>query len=371
MNVPKMPHGVARDGGFTLTELLISTTIMLLLAGAALTTFKNAVAINDSASELTDANQNLRAGTNELIRDLMMAGRIIGSGGIALPNGAGAAAFNRPAPTPQSFGNLSVLDDIETGYQLGPAVLGTPTDMVTIMMVDEFMPVIKTPPAVSGSPTTVEGTIAPDASSITLPNNSLWLAGDPIGGTGPIQVGDLIYFENPSGNAIQTVMRVDSTHIYFDANDWFNFNQRGVPQVPVFNMKTPQDQVSPWTVGTTLFRALMISYYVDNTTTPGTPRLDRVINHYTPQALAGVVENLNLTYDLVDGVYNPSNITSLPWFDSLHSLTYVPNQIRTINVTVGVRSEVLSKPAQDYVRNRITTAVDARSLSDVSRYVTQ
>ena len=43
----------------------------------------------------------------------------------------------------------------------------------------------------------------------------------------------------------------------------------------------------------TLFRAMMITYYVDNTTTPGTPRLTRVLNHNTPQALAGVVEDLD------------------------------------------------------------------------------
>ena len=60
---------------------------------------------------------------------------------------------------------------------------------------------------------------------------------------------------------------------------------------------------------------MMITYYVDNTTTPGTPRLTRVVNHFTPQALAGVVEDLDLTYDLVDGVNNPTNITSLPITD--------------------------------------------------------
>ena len=27
--------------------------------------------------------------------------------------------------------------------------------------------------------------------------------------------------------AIQTVTRLDSTHIFFEADDWFNFNQRG------------------------------------------------------------------------------------------------------------------------------------------------
>ena len=63
----------------------------------------------------------------------------------------------------------------------------------------------------------------------------------------------------------------------------------------------------------TLFKALMITYYVDNTTTPGTPRLTRVVNHFPPQALAGVVEDLDLTYDLYDGVVNPTAVTGLPY----------------------------------------------------------
>ena len=68
---------------------MISTTILLVLTGAALSTFQNALMVNDSASQLADANQNLRAGMNQLIKDVMQAGRIIGPEGIPVPNGAG------------------------------------------------------------------------------------------------------------------------------------------------------------------------------------------------------------------------------------------------------------------------------------------
>ena len=56
--------------------------------------------------------------------------------------------------------------------------------------------------------------------------------------------------------------------------------------------------------------------------TPGTPRLTRVVNHFAPQALAGVVEDLDLTYDLVDGTYNPSNVTTLPYHDAVNNVDY-------------------------------------------------
>ena len=79
-------HTVSREDGFTLVELLVSITITLLVTGAALTTFNNGLTINDSAAQLSDANQNLRAGTNQLIRDLMQAGRIIGTGRHSAPD---------------------------------------------------------------------------------------------------------------------------------------------------------------------------------------------------------------------------------------------------------------------------------------------
>jgi hypothetical protein len=117
----------------------------------------------------------------------------------------------------------------------------------------------------------------------------------------------------------------------------------------------------------------MITYfvYVDDTTTPPTPpRLMRQINNWAPTALAGVVEDLDLTYDLVDGFKNPPAVPSLPWTDTTQvpSVTYNSNQIRKVNVHVGVRSEQLSKPTHDYVRNHISTSVDVRSMASVDRY---
>lgn len=369
-----------REDGFSLAEMLIATTIMLIVVATALTTFNNALAINDSAGQLADANQNLRAGTNQLVRDLMTAGRVIGPGGVPLPTGVGVSAFSRPGPPGASLTFALVADDdsslnladVTTGHQLGPTINGSPTDMVTIVTVDEFVPVIQTPPAIPGSPTAIEGTIDPDGGSVTLPSNSLWLVGDTVNDTAPLQVGDLVLFKNSTGSALQTVTSKDGSHIYFgagDANDWFHFNQRDTTfSGTVLSIKNTVDTTSAYPP-TTLLRALMISYYVDNTTTPGAPRLMRVVNHFTPQALAGVIEDLDLTYDLVDGMINPSAVPSLPFTDAGAGVTYTSNQIRKVNVHVGVRSEALSKPAQDYIRNHISTSVDVRSLASVDRYV--
>ncbi len=364
---------LSREHGFTLTELLISTAIMLMLTGAALTTFQNGIMVNDTASQLADANQNLRAGMNQMIKDIMQAGRIIGPEGVPVPTGGGATPIQRPAPpgTTMTF-NLATttnLPDITTGYQLGPAVNGTQTDTVTLITVDAFMPPIETPPTGVIDPN--EGTLDPAGGFVTLPATSIWLTGDPVNDTPAMNVGDLVLFKNPRGMALQTVTRKDSTHIYFDANDWFNFNQRNAPQGTVMQIKDTASTTTPWIEKTTLFRLLMMTYYVDNVTTPSAPRLVRVLNHFTPQALAGVVEDLDLTYDLVDGTNNPAEIPSLPYTDTTAGVTYNSNQIRKVNIHVGVRSEMISRPTQDYVRNHISTSVDVRSLASVDRYVAQ
>jgi prepilin-type N-terminal cleavage/methylation domain-containing protein len=383
-------RNLSREDGFTLTEMLVSTTVVLLVLGGALTTFKNALAINDSAAQLADANQNLRAGTNQLVRDILMAGRIIGTEGIAMPTGP-SITFARPGPTALNFDLINdgdptfQLPSITTGYHLGPIINNsqsacptcTPTDIITIMTVDEFMPVVSTPPQAAGAPTATEGTLSADGTNVTLATNSQWLVGDTVNDTPKIKVGDLVLYVGTTGNAIQTVTSIDATHIFFAAgdttNDFFHFNQpNATNQVagtgrPLFALKgLPAASAWPAAAPVTLFKALMITYYVDNTTTPGTPRLTRVVNHFTPQALAGVVEDIDLTYDLYDGVTNPTNVTSLPY--TVGAVTYTSSQIRKVNVHVGVRSEIMSKPLQDYVRNHITTSVNVRSLAAVDKY---
>src|SRR6202011_5765110 len=100
---------ISRDDGFTLPELLVSTSIMLIVLSAAMGTLKSALTVNDTASQMADSNQNLRAGANLLSRDLMMAGRQFPIGGISIANGAGATAINRPCPAPQvcTFDNVN------------------------------------------------------------------------------------------------------------------------------------------------------------------------------------------------------------------------------------------------------------------------
>jgi hypothetical protein len=160
---------------------------------------------------------------------------------------------------------------------------------------------------------------------------------------------------------------VDPTTVYFEANanDTFGFNQRSVSAGSI-----TQIVKSPPVTGTLqqlrAQRVFMWTYFVDATAS-GQPHLMRQLNNFTPQALAGIVEDLELSYDLVDGSPTPpTNVKTLPV--TLNGNLYTANNIRKVNVHVGVRSEAMSTKQHDYLRNHLSTVVSLRSLAYVDRY---
>jgi Tfp pilus assembly protein PilW len=379
-----------REDGFTLTELLFSTAITLVVLGTAMSTFQNALTLNETATLISDSNQNLRAGTNTLVRELMQAGRGIPTGGISIPSGVGATPINRPSPPGQAyqFDNVTntTLSAIITGAALGPSTAGEATDMITFLSVDPRSYVtyqagsapddlvlnanplgpVGTFPAGLLNPAP---TLSADGQTITItPQFAAW-ATDPINGIRP---GQLLMFQSVAGSStIQTVTAVSPTTVTCEpANptDWFNFNQPGAAAGSILALRDLQPDGTFAFGQITVTRVTMVTYYVD-ATVASTPRLVRRENNFAAQALAGVVENLELTYDLVDGVVNPVQIESLPYTTTTPPIvTFTPNQIRKVNIHMGVRSEEFSTLYKDYMRHHISTTVSVRNLAYVDRY---
>jgi type II secretory pathway pseudopilin PulG len=361
------------EAGFTLAELLIATAISLVVIGTAMTTFKDAVAMTGSAAYMADTSLNMRAGINLFIRDLMATGRGIPTGGIPIPTGANSTDINRPSPPGLAYAfdtvSNTVMNAVTTGAGLGPTINNQVTDIVTVLSVDPLLDYVLVPqgaPTGSVAPLTLRpaGTagnvdlMAADGASMTLNPSKAWLAGDGNNNIAPIMKGDLLMFINTAGAyAIQTVTRLDSTHAYFESNsdDKFNLNQRNAAAGTIMQI-----------LGTnlTVERVWMYTYYVDPNN--GTPRLMRQYNFNTPQALAGVVEDLQLSYDIVDGTVNPTAIDNLPY--TLNGVTYSPNQIRKVTIHVGVRSETMALKPHDYLRTHLSTVVSLRQLAYVDRY---
>jgi Tfp pilus assembly protein PilW len=351
-----MRTSTTSERGFSLIELMIASLITMVVMSVAFRTFADALQLNDAVVQMADSSQNLRAGTNLLVRDLLEAGRNIQPGGIAIPSGGGSTAIHRPGPdTSLTFDNTTEtnLSVLTTGEALGPNIDGQTTDVITIVLDDPFLSSLDIYPSTN---TTNVPKLSADGSSFNVGPSASWIQGDPNNGIAAIKPGDLIYFLN-SGTTIQTVTKVDAANVYFEPGDPFNFNQPGAAAGNITQMLDGSI--------ITIRRVLMFTYYVKEEE-PGVPRLMRQLNFFPAQALAGVIEDLQLSYDVVDGTYNPVAVANLPY--SANSVTYTANQIRKVNVHVGVRSETKNPRSKDYLRNHLSTVVSIRNLAYVDRY---
>lgn len=70
-----------REGGFSLLELMIAMTIMLLLMGVAATLLRNSLGIRDRESRRTDALTSAQAALNVMSREIANAGFGLGTSG--------------------------------------------------------------------------------------------------------------------------------------------------------------------------------------------------------------------------------------------------------------------------------------------------
>jgi hypothetical protein len=130
----------------------------------------------------------------------------------------------------------------------------------------------------------------------------------------------------------------------------------------------------------TVYRVLMITYYVDATTNPARPRLVRRIGNGDPfafnndsgMAVAFDVENFTVSYDLADGVNNPANIrfegADIVDGGTCGDVACNPNNIRKVNVVLAGRSRRALSNTGTFFRNSLTSQVSLRSLAFVDRY---
>jgi hypothetical protein len=319
--------------------------ISLGLLSAGLGVLNDAQSINQQATLMADLEQNMRSGLNFLISDFINAGWQIPTGGIPIPSGVGAVAVRRPGPpgSDLTFAGMLTIPAVNTGANLGPLGSGRLTDIVNIIYADNLLPLNQMPLSAIGA----------NGSSMTVN------AGTPISGVpNAIRAGDLIAFSNGLGNTLQYVTRVNGQTVFFDVGDPLNLNQPAVNQGSIRPLMDPITSLFPPTTAT---RVWLVTYYIDTTTDPATPRLIRRINNSPGQTVALVIEDLQLTYDLMDGVTNPAGVDTPQAPNS-------PNQIRRANIFLAGRTSSRMRNDGDFLRRNLTTQVSLRSLSFVDRY---
>jgi len=371
-----------KQAGFSMIELLVSIGVTTVILGATLLAFKNAANTQRGVAYSSDMNDNLRAALNLIQQDLILAGTGIPTGGIPIPNTPNSSnTCNTTAPPnrPTLTGTLTfptcnfVLPAIEPGSALGPlitapdAVSGNPsnpnsfTDIITVLYADNALALDNDPINSTACPA---GSISASGNAVTFDATCQSL--NPSTGV-TINAGDLIMFSNAKGNAIQTVTSVSGQTINFAAGDAFNLNGRTDPQGTIKQLQNTNTSGAPNGTypPTTATRIWMITYYLDNITDPAHVRLVRRVN-FDPTPLAQLavgetLENMQFTYNYVDGVTNPSNQVGVP-------SGYSENQIRSVNVFLGARSNYFDQQRQRYTRVNLQTQVSLRSMAYRNRY---
>ena len=376
----------SRIAGFTMIELMIAMAVTMVLLYAALRAFKDASQSSKQISLASDMTDNLRAGLNYIQQDLIQAGTGIPTTGIPIPNtpnGGGTCnagvALNRPSlGGGTTFPQCNfVVPSIEPGQALGPlitspdAIAGNPanpasfTDEITLLYVDnssglEAKPVNQ--PALGANPGCA-GTITVNGQTVTFDPACVNMAQITASGA-QIQPGDLIMFSNNLGNALQVVTSAAGNVLNFAPGDAFGLNGRNDPNGTVLQLRnagctTPANCWPP----TTVTRIWMISYYLDNVTDPAHTRLIRRVNFNPGNPVGETLENMQFTYNFVDGVNNPVNQASVPAANT-------EAQIRSVNIYLGARSSNMVRQGNKiiFARDNLVTQISLRSMAYVNDY---
>jgi len=376
-----MRNLMKQKSGFTLVELIVAIAVTMVALAAAVMLFRDSTRANTNVTQTSDMSDNLRAGLNLIVQDLIQTGTGIPTGGIPIPNTVNAAGCNvgKPVNRPPTVLNLTfqgpnaansgcnvILPAIEPGPGLGPTVVspdgtsGPKTDILTVMYADNTLAMDKKQINGTACP---GGAIAASGSSITFDPGCVTIGGAGI----PVNPGDLlnIYNANNTQGVLQTVTSVSGQTLNFAAGDAFNLNGRTTSETSgtILTLQNLTGGVPDGTYPpTNATRVWMITYYLDSTSDPKHPRLMRAVNFNTPQPVAETVENLQFTFNFADGtVPAPVNQAAAPANDN-------ENQIRSVNVNMGARSTTTKASSDQYVRTNLATQVALRSMAYFNTY---
>ncbi len=372
MRITKAPR--AGDAGFSLVELLVAMVIVAIIMGATLTALTNAYRATESAREIIGLNNNLRIAMDLIVRDFIQVGQGMPTGRtVQVPNGTGALRIQRPHPQgsacTQWASGTTTIPAVNVGPGCGPMINGAATDMVTTLAVDSVLDGV---PVFSFN---VNG----HSATVALPAQATGGIDISNGGPDDVEVGDLMMFTKGSASALAYVTSVNGAQTFvFGTGDPMNLNQfAAVLNGTVDDLAT----MAPTAANSaSVSRIRMITYYLDNTIDPATPRFIRHMNWGDPNAavnrrgrtVAFAMENLQITYDMVDGANNPSNVrmvaADLTTGGACAPSACSPNQIRKVNVFLAGRSTERYSVTKLFFRNTLSTQVSLRSLALVDRY---
>lgn len=361
--MPTRPRRSASEAGYSLAELLISMGMFTAIMGATLAGLSNASRANQTVVGIASMNAGVRAGMDLMTRDLLQVGSgLPPSHVIQIPSGTGSQRVRLPGPPGTTF-ELPVGPDIPAVYPMpgsGPLVNGVATDVLIVLMADNaFLDV----PLTAMTATTIN------------------VAAGPIIDNGPDRVmpGQLMMVTKGSTTTLGQVTTVDyaARRLTFASGDSLRLNQPGAQFGTIAAVNAADPANSP--ALTRVSRIRMISYYLDTQADPARPRLVRRINAGHPTtfnnllgtAVAMDVENLQFSFDVVNGTDNPANVrmndADRGGTGRCSPAACDEVQIRKVNIAITGRTQRLDNGA---LRNTLTSQVSFRGMAFVDEYRT-
>lgn len=373
-------RGKRTSCGFSLTELLISMALGSIVIGGAVSMFSQAMRAHYVTSQRAELQQDFRAATNVLTRDISLAGAGIGDIGIALPSGTGTLPVYPCSSTACNYvkggsvayptqAGIPYLYGIIPGNNLGITVNAAqgPTDIISIAYTDVNFAINCYQVSMDAT-----GTIA----TFTLPSPLPTTCVLPPGLAAPqalndavvgLKKGDLLYYQVTIGagvnattaSAIGSVMTVNpgagpnSYVVGFAAGDVGFMNQ---PAAAGGSLK----QLAGNTSGSAT-RLRMITYYLDFSPADGvTPRLMRAVAGQAPMPVAENVGYLKFSYDVFNAGAVSASQNSLPAGTS-------PSMITKVNIAhLTMRSQ--APGAVGYQGMDLQTSIAARNMTFQQEY---
>jgi len=384
-----------RESGFSLMEMTIAMGLGTLVLGVGLQLYSQGVSATWTVSQRAELQQDFRAASDMLIRDLSLAGSGLGNG-TQIPLPSAVAPVYGCDQTPKCYlgstnlvsgkyplqSGTPTLYGLIPGYTLGPTLASNPaaTDVVTVAYADSsfylncYQATVLALGKVTFGPATapVNGVVPTFPPAGCLPSGvaTPQTVNDTMLGLTP---GDLVYF--PSLNIVGEVTAgtitvganaVGATYaVPFANSDVLNMNQTAAGG----GLNTAALNAT----GTNPVRLLVITYYIDNTVSPA--RLMRQISGHSPMPVSDGVVYMKFSYDLYnDGpppvpAVNQPNPGSGDANDTASNGLY-PTAITKINILHMAMDSTLHG-AKGYQGLDLETSVSARDLTYSNQYPLQ
>jgi len=378
--------------GYSLIELLISLTIGLVIIGAAVNMFSKSMDATWVVSQRAELQQDARATSNLITKDISLAGAGMPPGGVALVSGGGVLAprygcdmnsicylgANNVAsiafPTQTVGANtINYLYGAIPGWQKGvtiaPAI--TATDVMTVVYADTAF-LLSDYHVMAND---VNGNSVTFTLPVPAPNPLDQAVNNP--GVG-LQKGDIVLFTTTSGgSALAEVTAAVAAGggpytVAFASGSALLLNQNAGTSGNIKNAILGGAAQAPANVGVDLTnkmgliatRVWMITYYIDNTGT--TPTMMRQVNARIPVPVAENVADLRFTYDTYDDSGNLLNATGDGGMGNVPPIS--PGSIRRINMTHLTLRSQLPGVKGGYQSMDLQTSISARNMSFIDRY---